>query len=121
MSRHWKEPLDPERHVNHMETYAIGGSRPDPSPDDPLVKRWVYFVTVCSFTFQFQSVAQIEECLAFFTEKLHPSSLRPGVTLEHYWQRWYERLPHWLFEEPKRIQVVKALQAALTEFAGKHP
>lgn len=117
MARHWREPLDPNRQVEHLRTHNIGGTPPD-APPDPLVERWVYFVTACSFTFQFQSVAQIEECLDFFARKLHPTSRRPGVTLEHYWQAWHERLPRWLFAEPKRAKVVKALRAAWEEFGG---
>ena len=78
----------------------IGGLPLQP-PRDPLIRTWVYFVDVAAFTFQFQSLAQMNECLEFFRQKIHPTSIQPDVTLEHYWQRWYERLPRWLFEEPK--------------------
>ena len=98
-----------------MDTFWIGGL-PVAAPHDNIVERWVYFVEVCSFTFQFQSLAQIEECLAFFSQKIHPSSMQPDITLEHYWQGWEQRLPRWLFEEPKRQRVARALQRALAEF-----
>ena len=56
--------------------------------------------------------------MAFFRQKLHPSSREPGVRFEHYWQKWNERLPQWLFDEPKRIKVVRALERAEAAFGG---
>jgi hypothetical protein len=115
MARMWTEQLDPERHVDHMATTHIGGLPPEP-PCDRLIERQVFFVAVCGFTFQFHSLEQIERALSHFERKIHPTSAQPGVTLEHYWQRWYERLPQWLFEEPKRVRVVAALRQALRHF-----
>jgi len=113
--RLWKERLDPTKHMDYMSTSHIGGF-PVEAPHDNLIVKWAYFVNVCSFTFQFQSTEQIQECLNYFSQKTRPSSRRPVECGEHYWQRWYERLPMWLFEEPKRQKVVKALQKALVEF-----
>ena len=115
MARFWKEKLDPNKHTDFMKTMHVGGF-PVGFSFDNLNSRWVYFVHVCSFTFQFQSLQQIEECLVHFSQKIHPSSMLPDVTLEHDWQSWEQRLPYWLFEEPKRKRVVKALQCALRAF-----
>lgn len=115
MARFWKELLDVERHTDHMSTLAVGGN-PVARPADNIVERWVYFVEVCSFTFQFVSLKQIEECLFTSSQKIHPSSIEPNVTLEHYWQSWEQRIPLWLFEEPRRQKIVNALQRALIEF-----
>lgn len=120
MARYWTEPLDPGKHLDRMQTCHVGGIGPK-EPADTLIDRWVYFVEVCGFTFEFHSLAQIEECLQFFSQKTHPSSRRPAVTLEHYWQAWWERLPQWLFEEPKRQKVVKALQQAVMRFQRISP
>lgn len=98
-----------------MRTSHVGGFPPEPSRDR-LIERLDYFVEVCGFTFQFHSLEQVERALARFGRKLHPTSAQPGVTLEHYWQRWYERLPQWSLEEPKRVRVVSALSRALRHF-----
>ena len=100
-----------------MRSSWVGGLYPK-SPQDNLIESWVYFVNVCSFTFQFQSLDQLEQCLRYFSQKIHPSSRLPDVELEHYWQRWYERLPIWLSEEPKRQKVIKALQKARDQFTS---
>lgn len=118
MARIWKERLDPNKHREYLDTTWVGGLPPQPAKDNLLVS-WVYFVEVCSFTFQFHSIEQIERCLTYFSQKTHPSSRLPNCDLEHYWQRWFERLPLWLSEEPKRQKVLKALRKALDEFAGQ--
>ena len=96
-------------------TGHVGGFPVDPPPDR-LIAKWVYFVEVASFTFQFQSLDQLRECLEFFNRKVHPTSRQPNVYLEHYWQRWFEKLPQWLFEEPRRVKVVAALERAAKDF-----
>lgn len=100
----------------------------------------VYFVEVCSFRFRFESIEQINETLEYFQQKMHRTSRLPDeewikeeqrndpknyrrnikrfIESEHdVIQRWYERLPMWLYEEPKRKKVVKALKAALEVFS----
>jgi hypothetical protein len=98
---------------------SLGGVRVAP-PRDSLIDHWVYSVRVCGFTFQFVSLAQLRECLDHFSRKTHPSGRfaqpPPGV---HWNHPWYERLPMWLFEEPKRQRVVKALGQALTVFESE--
>lgn len=36
-----------------------------------FVPKWVYFVRVCSFTFEFHSVAHINECFQYYSRKTH--------------------------------------------------
>lgn len=119
MARIWKERYDPLKHHNRMWPPPA-----DTSPDHKLVPLWVSFVHVCSFTFEFHSFAQIEECLSYYSKKVHPSSRLPVYTENlggdhEETQRWFERLPMYLLEEPKRVRVVKALNRALAEFAPK--
>ncbi len=63
---------------------------------------------------------EIVEYITFFGKKTHPSSRVPASMLPdcnfRHWhsQRWYERLPLFLQEEPKREKVLKALIEALT-------
>ncbi|MBW3637930.1 MAG: hypothetical protein KY445_15920 [Armatimonadetes bacterium] len=98
---------------------------------NPLVPDWRYFVEVCSFTFHFRSVEHIEQYLAHFSRKIHPSSADGAHTKrpDSDWRDWnspvahwerqsrFDELPLWLFEEPKRQKVVKALQRAIKEFS----
>jgi hypothetical protein len=69
-----------------------------------------------SFTFRFFSIDQLRDCLAYYERKTHPSSRLPIAGDIDHWeaQRWFERLPMYLLEEPKRVKVVKALGRALT-------
>jgi hypothetical protein len=70
-----------------------------------------------NFTFQFHSLAQIKECLEHFEAVAHPSTMLPNITLEHYWQRWFERLPTGLRSGRRKIRIIKALRKALTRFS----
>lgn len=121
MARIWKERHDWLQHGNHMWGE---GCAEETSPDPTLAPRWVYFVNVCSFTFEFHSFAQIEACLRYYSQKVRPSTRIPWEDLPNYGgdhseaQRWFERLPQWLLKEPKRVKVVKALERALDEFRG---
>lgn len=113
MATIWKEQFDPVRHHDRMWAVLV-----TPSPDPNLVPQWVYFVRVCAFTFAFHSLHQIAACLHYYSQKIHPSSRLPVYTEnlggDHMeTQRWFERLPMYLFEEPKRRKVVKALTDAL--------
>lgn len=118
MSKHWKEPLDPSHHLDFMSTYDIGGVPRQP-PRDRLVPAWSYFVRVDGFTFQFASVEQLRECIAYCRKAIHPARRQgPVGRLEHYWQGWCERLPRGLLRGIKRRRVVTALERAAAEFAG---
>ena len=72
---------------------------------------------VCSFTFQFHSIQQIQACFDYYDPKIQPSS-RQDIGAADHWEceRWFERLPLFLREEPKRLRVVKALREALDIF-----
>jgi len=101
-------------------------------PAKSLIPRDYIVVRVASFQFGFRSVQQLRECIKYYEQKIHPSSRVPAKILEaelgkdwreqRGWEveRWFERLPMYLLEEPKRQKVLKALNKALklTE-AGK--
>jgi hypothetical protein len=118
MAKIWKEEFDSLRHSNRM---WVVDSVPDPKAN--FISRWVLFVRVCSFTFEFHSLKQIEACLEYYSRKIHPSSRLPVYTENYgdHWeaQRWYEQLPMYLLEGPKRQKVVKALASALEQFEAE--
>ncbi len=128
MTRIWKE----ERVGHWSQHFDLHGYRGlpghDVSPDPKLVPVYTYFVEVCGFTFRFGSVAQIEVALEYYRKTIRPSSRLPDsrwLRSEHdVAQRWYERVPGYLREDPKREKVEKALAKALdkfSEFRGKFP
>ena len=122
MARIWKEPRSGHWSA-HFDLHGYQGlPGHDVSPDPAIVPVNSYFVRVCGFTFVFGSVAQIETVLAYYNRRIHPSSRLPDsewLRAEHeVVQRWFERLPQYLLEEPKRVRVVKALERALSEFDG---
>ncbi len=113
MAKVWKEELDWSRHSNKMDAPI------DYPPKVGGLPRWVYFVRVCSFTFEFHAVEQIKTWLDYYSQRIHPSS-RMDIGGADHWemQCWFERLPMYLLEEPKRQKVIKALSAAMEEFAA---
>ncbi len=60
MSRVWREHADPKKHSDFMSNYTEGGLPIEKSRDN-LIDKWVYFVDVCNFTFQFESLEQVKE------------------------------------------------------------
>jgi hypothetical protein len=97
-----------------------------------LDPKYVIVVHVASFTFQFGSIEQLRACLDYDQRKIHPSSRVAAVELDGQlgtdwreqrgWEveRWFERLPMYLLEEPKRKTVFNALENALESAeAGK--
>lgn len=107
MARIWKEPHKiPNGQTNLVQPYTI-------------------VVRVASFTFRFSTTQQLRDCLAYYQQKVHPSSRIPAkdiaADIGEDWrtlrgwnvERWFERLPMYLLEEPKREKVVKALSRAL--------
>jgi len=110
---HWKVP----EQVRRRRDKASNNSTL--MPQDDIVVR------VASFAFRFGSVEQLRDYLAYFRRKIHTSSRCPAKKLASElgddwrklrgWdvERWNERLPMYLFEEPKRQKVVKALERAL--------
>lgn len=116
MSRHWKERFDPEKHRDFMSGYQdAGGLAVEPAKDN-LLATWAYFVRAASFTFQFHSITQIREAKDYFSKTIHPARREHGHEMEHYWQRWFERLPPGLNGGSKRERILKALNEAITAF-----
>lgn len=121
MTRIWKEELATS---SGSDTNPMWDSHlpAETSPDRRLIPLWMYRVRVCGFTFTFRSVEQIEACLAYFSQKVRPSSrIPPGTDRKgsfDCWemQSWYDRLPMRLLKDPKRLQVVLALSQAATRF-----
>jgi len=73
------------------------GCEVEENPNPALIPKWVYFVTVCSFTFEFHSINQINACLKHYSQKVRPSTRIPEKDLWKYGgdhgetQRWFER------------------------------
>lgn len=111
MAKIWTELSDPDRHVNYMDNWSVGG-RSVQSPRDNLLRCRVLLVEVCSFTFQFHSRQQLEDALQFFSRSVHPTSRLPGITSEHYWHPWCHRLPKGFTAKSKRLRILAALQQA---------
>jgi len=90
-----------------------------------MIPCYAITVHVASFRFGFGSIQQLKECIEYFSRKTHPSSRIPAKVLAadlgedwrelRGWdvERWFERLPLYLLEEPKRQKVLKALTRAL--------
>jgi hypothetical protein len=131
MARIWKEPhrgdglywKRPEAVERRLE---LGAQNPT------LLPRQDIMVRVASFTFRFVSVEHLRDCLAYFQQKTHPTSRVPATQLaadlgedwraQRSWEveRWFERLPMYLLEEPKREKVLQALAKAVQlEASGK--
>jgi hypothetical protein len=82
-------------------------------------------VRVAFFAFIFSSIAELRSCLNYYMQRTHPSSRVPAKELarqlgpdwrtQRSWEveRWFERLPMYLLEEPKRQKVVAALSKTL--------
>jgi hypothetical protein len=85
MARIWKEQYKPAEHFNWMYEMPVFKS-----PDLKLVPRFVYLVTVCSFTFEFHSSSR----LPVYTQNLggdHDET-----------QRWFERF-NWKNRNGKKL------------------
>jgi hypothetical protein len=90
-----------------------------------LIPRHAIIVRVASFTFRFGSTKQLRECIKYYEKKTRPTSRVAAKTLAaelgkdwralRGWEveRWFERLPMYLLEEPKRQKVLKALSKTL--------
>ena len=90
-----------------------------------LAPQHVIVVRVASFSFRFDTVERLRECIEYYQKKTRPSGRISAKVLNaelganwralRGWdvQRWFERLPMYLLEEPKRQKVLKALSAAL--------
>jgi hypothetical protein len=117
MARIWKETVD-----HWGRTHMSGIGKPHRSNHD-YGKMEVWYVRVCSFTFEFNHPDQVDACLGYYSQKVRPSSRIPANELHLFGgdqsecQRWFERLPMYLLEEPKRLKVVQALTQAKSRWA----
>ncbi len=112
MPQIWIEAYDPARHSAPIEYRNSLGNPIHGAGHEP---KNILVVSVASFTFQFFSLRQLRDCRAYFSQKTHPSSRLPFGAADHWEvQRWFERLPMYLLEDPKRRRVVRALTRALT-------
>lgn len=121
----WAEIYDPKRHLNPM---GWTGHDPDAPRDSSRI--WqvterpahkVVFVRVCGFDFELHDRVQLDACIRYYSKVIRPTSRLPVYTEYHgsdhfKTQRWYERLPLYLREEPKRVRVLKALGRAFREW-----
>jgi hypothetical protein len=110
----WKEPFDPARHQDRMDSFKHVGHAAD--PHGSIREHWVYFAEVAGFTFEFMSLDQVRECLGYFERRLHPTS-RVDIGSADHWevQRWYERIPGHLKSDRDRPGVVRTLKALLKD------
>ena len=131
MARIWKEPhgnqgMNWTRYETREKRAAQAAKGPGLIPVQDVMVR------VASFTFRFVNVEHLRDCLAYFQQKTRQTSRIAGKELasqlgedwrsQRSWEveRWFERLPMYLFEEPKRRKVVQALTKALElEESGK--
>lgn len=111
MAKFWAERFDPKRHVDHFQTGSAGMRKREQG-------ELQYFVRVVGFTFEFASLDQLRECLAWFSISIHPSSRNAAFEVEKgQWQPWHSRLPASVKKGSRRERVLAALRAALVEFA----
>jgi hypothetical protein len=112
VAKHWKEPLDPSRHLDH---FTAGSAVRRTSKARGL--GFSYFVQVVGFTFEFASTDQIRECLSFFERPIHGSSRKPVFLPEKgHFEAWHERLPARILKGSRRQRVTAALREALASF-----
>jgi hypothetical protein len=104
MARIWKELATGARY-DHPPLPTSGGAATRLQPDELIC------VHVCSFTFRFTDADEIREYIAFFENASRPHG--PASLIRWRPQPWYEPLPPYLLEEPKREKVLKALREAL--------
>jgi hypothetical protein len=110
MARIWIEPYE---RMNGPPWYWVIADK-DHVRAPSLVPKNVLMVSAASFTFHFFSIQQVRDCLAYYERKTHPTSRLSIGPMDHWEpQRWFERLPMYLLEEPKREKVLIALKRAL--------
>jgi len=115
MAKFWREEVDPARHRDFMSGYQDSGGL----PVDAARLQWVYFVRECGVTLQFVSLDQLREAREYFALSRLPASRRGGIGSEHYWQRWWERLPAGLVRAPKKRKMLAALEGALAHYESR--
>jgi hypothetical protein len=121
MARITIEDYKAVRHGNPM-WYIDDAQRERYSRAPTIVPYKVCMVDVCGFTFIFHSLSQLRLCLDFYSLEHHPSSRLPvydeNLGGDHWEaQRWFEKLPQYLLEKPKRAKVVTALKKAIDDYS----
>ncbi len=116
------EQFDELRHRNMMDAVPDGFRRQHLAAPT-LVPHTVCVVSVAGFAFVFHSLEQVRACLDYYRREHHPSSRLPVHTGAYggdqsETQRWFERLPQYLLEKPKRAKVVSALEQAARDYAA---
>jgi len=116
------EGYDKLRHPDMMAPIS-NGLRRQHLAAPTLVPHVVCVVRVVGFTFVFHGPEQVRACLDYYSREHHPSSRLPVATGDYggdqsETQRWFERLPQYLLEKPKRAKVVTALEQAAREYAA---
>src|ERR1051325_4971029 len=121
MARISIEDFDVHRHRNPM-AYIDNAQSLRHHRAPTLIPYKVCLVNVCGFTFLFHSLPQLRLCLDYYSKGHHPSSRLPvssgnfgGDHCET--QRWFEKLPQYLLNKPKRAKVIAALQKGLEEYS----
>jgi hypothetical protein len=111
------EDYDATRHGNPM-WYVDDAQRERHQRAPTIIPCKVCLVNVCGFTFVFHSLPQLRLCLDYYSEEHHPSSRLPILGGDHWeFQRWFEKLPQFLLEKPKRSKVIAALKNTLEEYS----
>jgi hypothetical protein len=118
MAQHWKERLDTKKHRDFMTGSQDAGGIPVEAPADNLITRWVYFIQTTDCTLQFVSVEQIHTARDYFSVRIHAARREWNNGLEHYWQRWFERLPPGVHREPARVRILSALDRLLYDVSS---
>lgn len=114
--------FESDKYVNHM-WYIDDAQRVVYEKAQKLIPYKVCLVTVCNFTFTFHSVMQLDLCIEYYSKDLQPTSRLPVYSQNFggdHWetQRWFEKLPQYLLEKPKRIKVLTALERARKTYAA---
>ena len=121
MARISIEDFDSMRHRNPM-CYIDDAQRERHERAPTIVPYKVCLVSVFGFTFVFHSLTQLRLCLEYYSIEHQPSSRLPVYDKNlggDHWetQRWFEKLPQFLLEKPKRQKVVVALTDALRQYS----
>ncbi len=104
------------QHSDFMSTHNEGGVTIPPTRDN-LIEKWVYFAAVRGFVFEFASIEQVQQCRAYFSQTLHPSTRALGhPPHEHYWHPWYCKLPKRMMRMKNRALVIKTLDTLLDKW-----
>lgn len=113
MAQIWKERLDADKHSDYMTGYQSEGGFPVEKPRDNLLESWVYFMKIPDCELQFIGRDQVVVAKEYFEQKIHPARREWNNGLEHYWQRWFERLPPGVHRDSNRKRILRVLDRLL--------